>query len=167
MKNLKKKCEMFCTTNDTGKWALCVDDYIGLYESEEAVSEALRPTADDHWDDSGYGSMQVLPPHTVAKMVDYDQPGNPVVENTQCHISDVQPIDMTRYIKYHADRKYQKFEDENKSDLRERFRLYLIDKYDYDNYEFFFDNEKMATLNNRLNKIFMTLGYEQIENLWN
>jgi len=166
MKNLKKKCEMFCTTNDTGKWALCVDDYVGLYDTEKAVNEALNPTANDHWDDSGYGCMQVLPPHTVAKKVDYDQPDNPVAENTQCFISDVQPIDMTRYIKYHADRKYQKIEDKNKPDLRERFNYYVINKSGNNHFDYLFNKEISTQLNNKINKIFVKLGYEKIENLW-
>ena len=123
---MKKKCDMFTTANDTGKYALCVDGFVGLYDSFKDAEAALQPVADVHWDESGYGAMQIIPPNTRAVHYKFDGT-NDTFDATTCLISEIQTIDIAGYISKHAARQYHKFttKQSEQKPLAERFEEYL------------------------------------------
>ncbi len=123
MEIMKLKIDMFTTANDTDQWVLAIDGYFGFFKSEQETELALNPINDEHFDDSGYGSMQVIAPKTVLMAVNYDKPGNPVESISTCLISDVKSIDIAGYILKHADRQYQKMliNDAYKKDIASGF----------------------------------------------
>jgi hypothetical protein len=104
---MNKKCNAFTTTNDTDFWVLMVDEYIGLFNSKDRLSEALKPFNDIHWDESGYGCMNILPPRHVARAHN-PKDWNVIEESTTCYVSEVQPINIKGYILKHADRSYKR-----------------------------------------------------------
>ena len=128
---MKRKCDMFSTSNDTDKHVLCIDGYIGLFDSAEEINELLAPLLKEHWDDSGYGCMQILEPGDIALRVDYENKlpsgGYGAKESTTCLVSEVQPIDIKGYVEKHADRQWQKAKDERPG-LKSRFEHHLLSK---------------------------------------
>lgn len=90
---------MFTTTNDTNLWILAIDGFIGAFNSIKALNVALSPLLKFNWDNCGYGSIQIIPPNTVAQNFNYEN-------TTSSLVSEVQLIDIAGYIAKHADRQY-------------------------------------------------------------
>jgi hypothetical protein len=91
---------MFATHNDTDKWAVCVDGFFGLVETEEEAMaldrDILRGSSAPETDElceTPFGSAAVLRPGYVARFFDGSEP-----EGGFDRISAHDPIDIADYI---------------------------------------------------------------------
>lgn len=63
MTNNRAKIKMFAVNNNTDKWLVAIDGYFQLFDDENAAKQLYDkyPCIDD----SAFGSMMFLPPHTT------------------------------------------------------------------------------------------------------
>lgn len=61
---MKTRIPMFATANDTDQWAVCVDGYFGLFATQAEAQRVygLICAAGQHFDDTAFGSCQLLHP---------------------------------------------------------------------------------------------------------
>lgn len=145
---LNKKCIPFVTANDTDKWVLCVDGYIGVFE-EKRPAEIAYEFIDDI-DSSSFGCIQLLPPHYVPK----DYRGNVM---TKCLVSECQPIDIRGYIVKSNDRARKNMQTETPT-LKERFWRFLNQDcgvFNFDNFDYFGSE---SDTNRRVNDAFRNVS---------
>lgn len=92
-----RKIKMFATHNDTDKYAVCVDGYFGLFDTEaeaKRVWDMIGGTSgSDGLADTAFGSASFLRPGHVVKFYDESEP-----DGGFDRISDHQPIDIKGYI---------------------------------------------------------------------
>lgn len=101
---MQKRIKMFATANDTQKFVVAVDGYIQGFESLDEANEVyglIHP--DCHFDNSGYGSAQILVPGHRPIDLFKKQAGEPC-DMTEMLVSDVQQIDMRGYLTKHVKR---------------------------------------------------------------
>lgn len=60
---MNNKVEMFVTVNDTNKWAVIVDGYYQLFDSQAQAEAIYGKLVPDGIESSNFGSIQLLPPH--------------------------------------------------------------------------------------------------------
>jgi hypothetical protein len=98
MEEKMTKISMFATSNDTDRWAVCVDGYFGLFagqpEAERVYSLIGGHEGDDGLADTAFGSAQLLPPGHVAKFI-----GGWIPESGISLISEHRAIDIDGYIR--------------------------------------------------------------------
>lgn len=101
----------FATANDTDRWIVSVDGYIQSFatrDEAEVVYASITPDG-EHFDDTTFGSCQMIPPHyrpinKLAKVL------NEPEDMTQCLVSQVREIDLVDYIAKHKQRSTLNFE---------------------------------------------------------
>ncbi len=114
------RIKMFDTENDTDKWVLAIDGLFGFVSSKKEAEDAVKAAIPSHFDDSGFRSLDIIPPHWKPKSR-WDS-SKPLKK-----ISDYKPINILDFLAKWPDRDLRKFKNkemEKGSKMSAKDRLY-------------------------------------------
>jgi hypothetical protein len=100
---------MFATANPTDKWVVAIDGFFCYADSKEKAEEiynlAMKGT-DGHIEESGFGSIDIIPPHHYPRYINDYQPEGGIAD-----VTTRTPIDLIGYIQKEQKRQYYERKD--------------------------------------------------------